>query len=246
MSVQTVPFLQTEAVTGTQTDGGETKGLTYLKQRIPDLQTFVSREIKLEATGTGVACIREDHTRYTGKTPLTERIVIDGLEVRIGEELQQLRRLRSLYGQLSVPLRSVLEFQIGIREFLITDFVYPRPVFVDIAGVYDHEVFGGRVLVDDQVVHDTAFAVGHTGVLTFACRNDAEVVGGDILQKIQGFLTFYPELTHVAHVEHTHALTDDHVLLIDTRRVLDRHVKACKFCHLGTECNMHIGKRSCF
>ena len=35
----------------------------------------------------------------------------------------------------------------------------------------------------------------------------SQVVGGDILQKIKGFLTFYPELAHVADIEYAYAFT---------------------------------------
>ena len=36
----------------------------------------------------------------------------------------------------------------------------------------------------------------------------------------------------MAYVEYAYAFTDDHVFLVDTRRVLDRHVEACKLSHL--------------
>ena len=146
-----------------------------------------------------------------------------------------------MYGKLGVLVRSVL--QTYAESVLAVD---PFPVFVDIAGVDYHQIFGSRILVDDQVVHNTALAVRHAGVLRLACIELANVVGGDVLQEVQCAFAFYPELTHVAHVKHAHACADDHVLLVNACRVLDRHIEAGKLCHFCTECNVHVGKRCCF
>ena len=129
---------------------------------------------------------------------------------------------------------------------LLFNFIDPEPIFVDVAGIDHHQIFGGRIFVDDQVVHDAAFAVRHAGVLCFAGGDGAQVVGRDVLQEFQCFLAFYPELAHVAHIEHAYALADDHVLGVNAGGVLDRHVEACKLCHFCAERNVNVGKRCGF
>ena len=82
--------------------------------------------------------------------------------------------------------------------------------------------------------------------MRLAGSDDREVVGGDILQEIQRMFAFYPELAHVADVEDADALTDNHVLLVDSRRVLDRHVETGEFRHLCAQRNVNVCKGSVF
>ena len=98
MAIEAVPFLQTQAVTGTQTDRRQTEGFAYFEQRIPYLLALLCREIELETTGSGITCVRQDHTRYARETPLAESVIINGFQIRIGQQLQQLGGFRSLHG----------------------------------------------------------------------------------------------------------------------------------------------------
>ena len=227
MAVEAVPFLQTQAVACTQTDRCQTEVFAYLEECIPDLLAMLLREIQLKSARTGIARIAKDDALHACEGPLAERIIRNRTQIGVGQQLQELSSLRTLHRQLAVAVAGVL--QLHTEGVVLVD---PSPVLVDITGIHDEQVFGGGVFVDDQVVHDTAFAVRETGVLCLACFEFADVVRGDILQEIEGFLAFHPELAHVAHIEHTYAFAHNHVFLVDTRRVLNRHVEARKIGHL--------------
>ena len=57
--------------------------------------------------------------------------------------------------------------------------------------------------------------------------------------------TFHPEFSHVRHIEDPHRMADRQVFINDSG-IFNRHVVTCKFMHLGTECNVLLGKWSCF
>ena len=252
MTVEAVPFLQTQTVACAESDRSQSERFTYFEERIPYLFALLGREVQLKAAGTRITRIAQYDALHTCEVPLTETIVRNRTQVSIGQQLQQFRSFRTLNSQLTIALTCILQREVSPKIFRLLTFdfrlniVHPIPVFVNIAGIDYHQVLCGGVFVDDQVVHNTSFTVRHAGVLRLSGLQFAHVVGGDILQEVECFLTFHPELAHMAHVEHAYAFAYDHMFLVDTGRVLDRHVKSGKFCHLGTECDMHVGKRCGF
>ena len=121
----------------------------------------------------------------------------------------------------------------------------PIPIFGDVTRIDNQKVFFRFIMIDQQVVHDTALVIRKASILSFADRQHGSVVRGNALDKSQRIRTFYPKLAHVGDIEHTHTIHNGHVF-VDNTGVFDRHVETCKFMHFGTECNVHIGKRSCF
>ena len=99
--------------------------------------------------------------------------------------------------------------------------------------------------VDEHVVDYAALTVGEAGVLHLAVEEVLDVVGGDILHEMFGNGAFGAELAHVAHVEHTYIVADI-VVFFNQSGVLNRHVVAGKFGHLGSQRNVEVCVRSCF
>ena len=83
------------------------------------------------------------------KQQKAEGVVVDGLEVCIGQQLQHLCGFRALYSQLTVALGSVVKAYFCKLRLGGLHLVHPRPIFVDVSGIDDHEIFGGGVLIDD-------------------------------------------------------------------------------------------------
>ncbi len=88
--------------------------------------------------------------------------------------------------------------------------------------------------VDEHIVDHTTLTVGEAGVLHLAIEEVLDVVGGDILHEVLGDGAFGAELAHMAHVEHTYVVADI-VVFFNQSCVLNRHVVAGKFGHLGSK-----------
>ena len=147
---------------------------------------------------------------------------------------------RALDSQLGGTVGRVFQF----RAYRIMAHA-PIPILVDITSIDYQEVFFRFIMVDQQVVHDTSLVIREASILSLANRQHGSVVRSDALDESQRVRAFYPELTHVGNIEHTDAVHNGHVF-VDNTGVLDRHVETCKFMHFGSECNVHVGKRSCF
>ena len=133
----------------------------------------------------------------------------------------------------------------GLQAEFLALFDDMVPILVDIGRIDYEQISFGIDPVNQQVVHDTALVIRKASILSFADRQHGSVVRGNALDKSQRIRTFYPKLAHVGDIEHTHTIHNGHVF-VDNTGVFDRHVETCKFMHFGTECNVHIGKRSCF
>ena len=138
------------------------------------------------------------------------------------------------YGELSPLLALVDEVLAELHAHLVGNLAHPVPVLVDVGGVGHHEVLVVMDAVDEHVVHHATLAVGQAGVLHLAVEEVLDIVGGHILHEVLGDGAFGAELAHVAHVEHAHVVADV-VVLLDEGGVLDGHVVACEFGHLGAE-----------
>ena len=145
--------------------------------------------------------------------------------------------LRALHGELSVNAALVLNRHVVTGSVLL----HPGKVFVDVCGVDDEEELFRAHLVNQQVVHRAAVGVEHHAVEDFANGRAGNVVGKDVLHVGLGIFARHEHFAHVAHVEHAAVLAHGVVLISDIG-VIERHVEAAKFHHLGTCCQMAVVK----
>ena len=108
----------------------------------------------------------------------------------------------------------------------------PVPVLFDIRGIHHEHVLFRLVMIDDQVIHDTALFVRETRILRLAERKVGSVVRCNCLDEFQCLRSFYPELAHVRDVEHAHAVYYGHVF-VDDSGIFNRHIIAGKLVHLS-------------
>ena len=73
----------------------------------------------------------------------------------------------------------------------------PSPVLLDIIGIDDEEVLLIFVVVDEEVVDDTPLFVGEAGILDVTDLELRGVVGGDILDELEGIGALDSEFPHV-------------------------------------------------
>ena len=121
----------------------------------------------------------------------------------------------------------------------------PVPVLFDVGGIHYQHVFVLSVIIDQQIVNDTARFIRETGILYFTGHQHGRVVGSHLLDEFEGMGTFYPEFSHVRDIEDTDRMAHSQVFIQDTG-VFYRHVIAGKFMHFGTESDMFLGKGGCF
>ena len=119
----------------------------------------------------------------------------------------------------------------------------PSPVFFHISGIGYHHVLFFFVTIEEEIVYNPPFFCGETAVLYLTYSKFGSIVARYFLEECQSIGTFYPKLAHVRNVEYPHVIHNIKVFF-DNAIVLDRHIIAGKFCHLGTECNVQVGKWS--
>ena len=87
IAIQAEAHLQAERVTRPQSNRFDAKLGTSLEDGLPNLHGCLRVEIKLKATGTGIAGIGNNHIRLTGKLTMCEVIVGNGRQIYGGQFL---------------------------------------------------------------------------------------------------------------------------------------------------------------
>ena len=121
----------------------------------------------------------------------------------------------------------------------------PVPVLFDIRCIDHQHVFLRFVCIHQQVVYNSSGFIRKTSVLHLARCKYSSVIGSHFLNKFECMRAFYPKFTHVRYIENTYRMADRE-MFINNSRIFNRHVVTRKLMHLGSECNMFLGKWSCF
>ena len=154
--------------------------------------------------------------------------------------LQCLDSFRSLYRKLRHTVGSILQFS-PLRIMRHT----PVPVLLDIGSVDNQQILLLFVLIDQQIVYNTAILIGKASVLYFTGRKGGHIVRSDFLQKVQSMRAFHPKLSHVGDIEYADALANGEMFVDDTG-IFDRHIVSRKFVHLSAQRDVCFCKRSGF
>ena len=240
ISIQAESHFKTKRITSSQADRLDTKLSTCFKHSIPYLHGYFRIKIKFKTTRTGIAGIGNNDIRFSCKLTMRKSIVRKLGKIDRRQLLQRLNSFRPLHCELRHAVGCIFEFS-SLRIMGHT----PVPVLLYVGSIDNQQVFLGFILINKQVVHNASILVWKTGVLHLTGSKRRHIIRSHFLQKVQCMRTFHPKLSHVGDIEHTHTIHNGHVF-VDNTGVFDRHVETCKFMHFGTECNVHIGKRSCF
>ncbi len=241
VAVEAETLLQAERIACTQTDILKAVLLAGFPERLPKFVGILVGDVDLATARTGIPGRRKDGILDTGHLGLDERIINEILDRLLAHFLNDLHGERSLHGELADLVRCVVDLLArGEAERLAL--LYDMGIILHDVGRIDHEQIGlGVDAVNEQVVHDTAAAVGHRRVLYLAVGQGSHVVAGDALQEVERLGTLDPDFAHVAHIEYTGLLTHVDVFVIDTGK-LDRHVVPREFGHLRAVRNVVLGK----
>ena len=206
---------------------------------------FVGR-VNLAAARSRIARDRKDGVAACD-LHLFEGVILHLLDRLVAHLLHDLHGQRSLHGELADFVRSVVKLLAVacLHAELPALFADVVPVLFDVGGIDAEHVGLGIDPVDEDVVHDTAPAVGHAGILHLAVIEFRHVVGRDALQQVEGLGSLDPDFAHVAHVEDAGAAADGHVLVVDARE-LDGHIVSREFGHFSPRGNVVLGECSGF
>ena len=154
--------------------------------------------------------------------------------------LQGKNGLRTLHGKLCHVVGSIFQFStFGIVRNT------PVPVFFYIRSIHYQQIFLRLIMINQQVIYNTAFFVGKTSILHLAWSQGSHIIGSHFLKKSQRIGAFHPEFSHVGNVEYTHSITNGEVFINDTG-IFYRHIISRKLMHLSTQRDMFFCKRSGF
>ena len=235
VAVEGHPHLEAERVAAAESGGGD---VAVLHEGVPDVGGVGDIEVELKAIFARVAGARDDHGALAGDHPLLEVVVLDGVEVDVGEFLENLLRLGALEGEQGNAIGDVFELRVELGEVLRD----VGEVFVFVGRVDDHhEVVGGAV--HEAVVFERAAIVEDARVVHLSDGERSDVVGGDVVDELQCLRAGDEELAHVAHVEQAAAGAHGVVFGGDSGGVLDRHFVAGEGDDLGTQGNVDVVER---
>src|SRR6185437_13755339 len=118
---------------------------------------------------------------------------------------------------------------------------HPVEVLFAGTGIDDQQEFALPQAVHDDVVHEGALRIEQGGVLSLPNGQPRGIVHSDVLGRFQRLRAGNADITHVADVKNTDASTHSQVFGNQATggRVLDRHVPAVEFHHLGAHAAMH-------
>lgn len=198
MPVQRHARLQAQGVPAGQTTGDESDGRTRVGQRLPHLLGVARRHEQLEAVLAGVSGAR-DEGGDTGDRAGQARVVLQAVEIGVGEGLQNPRRLGALDGDQRVGVPVVADDRVeavgpldeGVEDDLC------------VACVGHHQVFGLGQPVDDQVVEDAAVGPADHRVAGAAHGDGPDVADQRVVEEGGGLRPRHGDLAHVGEVEET-------------------------------------------
>ena len=162
-------------------------------------------------------------------------------ESKVGDRIesvarQQLLRAWSLKGNQPELERAVLDLHVARRVL-----AKPPEVGLAVGRVHDNEITL-VASVHDEVVHDSAGLVAEKVVLRLALAKHCQVVGDEVLQKLQARVAGDPEAPHVRDVEEAGDSAHREMLVADGA-VLLRHLPTAEIHHPRTQCDVAFVER---
>ena len=245
MSVEGEAFLKTEGVTATKTGRHDAEFFTSLEDGVPHLNGFLFGDVDFASASSSVTCSGEDDVVDTCEGENLKGVVLHVNDVLLGQFLHGLEGVGSLHGELSPLLALVNEVFAKFHAHLVGDLAHPIPVFVNVGSVGNHEILVVMDAVDEHVINHTTLTIGEAGILHFTIEEVFNVVGGNILHEVLGDRAFGAELAHMADIKNAYVIADI-IVFFNKAGVLDRHVVACEFGHLGSKRNVEVCVRGCF
>ena len=180
IAIQAEAHFQTKRIACTQANRLDAKFFTCLKHGIPNLHGSFGIEVKLKTSCTGIAGIGNNHIFLTGKLTMRKGVIRQFRQVYTRQFLQSKNGFRSLYGKLSHVVGSIFQFStFGIVRNA------PVPVFFYIRSIHYQQVFLRFIMINQQVIYNTAFFVRKTGILHLARSQGSYIIGSHFLKKSQ-------------------------------------------------------------
>ena len=240
ISIQAEAHFKTKRIAGTESDRLDTEFRACLEHGIPYLHRRFRIEVEFKTTCTGIAGIGNNDIRFACKLTVRKGIIREFGKVDGSQFLQCLDSLRTLYGKLCHAVGSILQFG-ALRIMRHT----PVPVLLYIGSIDNQQILLRLILIDEQVVHNTAILIGKASVLHFTGSKGCHIIRSNFLQKVQSVRTLHPKFSHMGDIEHAYTLANGEMLIDDTG-IFDRHIVSRKFVHLSTQRDVCFCKRSGF
>jgi hypothetical protein len=116
-------------------------------------------------------------------------------------------------------------------------------IFFLIRGVDAEKHIAIGEAMDEDIVNSAAVFVQQRGIVGLPRFEFGGVVGGDVVDKVEGLRAADFDFAHVAHVEQADGGADG-VVFFDDAGVLDGHVPAAKIDHFGFRGEVGFEERS--
>jgi hypothetical protein len=188
---------------------------------VPERFGMGGGEVELKAIFAGIA---GTGNRGVDAADLTVGKVVGtkAIERNGRKRLKECRGPRSLQGEQTGVVADVADLRV---EMILR--LNPFEVFLNIRGVDDeHEAFAG-VAVHEKIVDRCSFAGRQDGILGLAVGEPCGIVGGDVLDEIEGLRAGDFELSHVTDIEESGGGADGGVFFRDAG-VFDGHCPAAE------------------
>ncbi len=230
--VQRHARLEAQRVAAGQPARDQAGALARLGQGLPQLDGVLRLHEQLEAVLAGVPGAG-DEGRDARDRAGQAGVVLQAVEVRVGEGLQDPRGLRALYGEqrVGVPVVAHLGVEAG------GTFHQRVQDHLGVGGVGDDHVLLLGQPVDDQVVEDAAVGLADHGVAGAAGLDPADVADQCVIEEGGGPRPRDGDLPHVGEVEQP-GLRAHGVVLVTLGAVAQGHVPAGEVGHRRAERTM--------
>ncbi len=200
-------------------------GGARLREGLPQPLRVLGRHEELEAVLAGVARTG-DERRDPGDRARQARVVLQPVQVGVGDRLQDVRGGGALDGEQRVRVPVVTHLGVEAGDALgegVQD-------GLGVARVGDDHVLGLAQAVDDQVVQDAAVLGDDHGVAGAARSDRGDVAHQGVVQEGGGLRAGDGDLAHVGQVEQTGPGADG-VVLVTLTGVPQGHVPAGEVGH---------------
>ncbi len=233
MAVKRQPGFEAKRVAGTETAGDHSEFLARFQNLVPHPGAggFVAGNVDFESVFAGVAGASNQSIFQSANRPARHPIELHRREVRVGEFLQEVDRLRPLNRNLGKVVGEIFDRAIELAGMV----AHPVEILFTCAGIDHQQVFIFSKAVNDHVIHESALRIKQRRILRLADGEPRSVIHRNVLDGGQRLRPGQPDVAHVADVKNADARSHRIVLGHDSARgrVFDGHLPAIEFDHFG-------------
>ncbi len=159
MPVQRHLRFQPQRIPASQAAGDDREFAPRFHHAIPDVFTgcYIGRHVNFKAILTGVSGARDQVVLQAADRSVREPVILDAVQFRAGQLLQEIHGPRSLNRQLRVGVALVLDDAIETLRIL----AHPVDVFLARPGIDHQQKIVFAQPVHDDIVHKRALRIEH-------------------------------------------------------------------------------------